>query len=507
MKRTVEEKICDLDSLIKIIHSYHKGKTVGLCHGVFDVIHSGHITYFQEAASKVDILVVSVTTDLFVNKGPNRPINAIAQRLLTLAGVEFIDYVVESNEPSAVDIIKNLHPDLYFKGRDYSQDLELHAKDYAGNLNSEKYEVKKYGGDIYFTTSKIRSSSSIINAMTKFSAQQLEVINHAKKFFSEHTLDRFVEEIKRKKISIIGEIISDEYIFTESLGKSGKHPIVAERELFRKTITGGIIPILETISSFISEENLQAISVVKDISIFSNLFLLKSVISDSEYTDIKKTRYINEKTNSFMYEMYEMSDQYVSPIVESRLTASLHHAKNNSDLLMVLDFGHGLITPDMRDTICTDFPMIALNVQKNAGNKGFNNVGKYKSASIVIMNGDEVELEFRQKNINLILAAPILHKKLSAKIVVITNGSSGLVLTDGKNTVEVPALHQGIILDRTGSGDTLFSIISIFSLVIDDLRVLGLLGNLAASYNLMNFANEKPITCKDLMRLVDYTLK
>jgi rfaE bifunctional protein nucleotidyltransferase chain/domain len=480
MKRKVEEKICDLDSLMKIIHSYYKGKTIGLCHGVFDVIHSGHITYFQEAASKVDILVVSVTTDLFVNKGSNRPINSIAQRLLTLAGVEFIDYVVESNEPSAVDIIKNLRPDLYFKGRDYSQELEPHAKDYAGNLNSEKYEVKKYGGDIYFTTSKIRSSSSIINAMTKFSAQQLEVINHAKKFFSEHTLDTFVEEIKRKKISIIGEIINDEYIFTESLGKSGKHPIVAERELFRKTITGGIIPILETISTFISQENLQAISVVKDVSIFSNLFLLKSVISDSEYTDIKKTRYINEKTN---------------------------HAKNNSDLLMVLDFGHGLITPNMRDTICKDFPMIALNVQKNAGNKGFNNVGKYKSASIVIMNGDEVELEFRQKNINLNLAASILHKKLSAKIVVITNGSSGLVLSDGKNTVEVPALHQGIILDRTGSGDTLFSIVSIFSLVIDDLRVLGFLGNLAASYNLMNFANEKPITCKDLIRLVDYTLK
>ena len=52
-----------------------KGKKIGLCHGVFDVLHAGHISHFEEVKKQCDVLFITVTEDQHVNKGPNRPIN------------------------------------------------------------------------------------------------------------------------------------------------------------------------------------------------------------------------------------------------------------------------------------------------------------------------------------------------------------------------------------------------------------------------------------------------
>lgn len=79
-----------------------KKKITGLIHGVFDVIHVGHINYFKEAKSKVDTLIVSVTADKFVNKGPGKPIFNLKKRIEVLNSIKYIDKVIESNHPTAI---------------------------------------------------------------------------------------------------------------------------------------------------------------------------------------------------------------------------------------------------------------------------------------------------------------------------------------------------------------------------------------------------------------------
>lgn len=202
-----------------------------------------------------------------------------------------------------------------------------------------------------------------------------------------------------------------------------------------------------------------------------------------------------------------MDDEYVSKENENTLLNSLDSASKGCDLLVVLDFGHGLITPNMRKYITCNFSNIALNVQRNAGNKGFSNVGKYQSASLIVMNGEEVELELKQKGVNLENAAKIIHSKMGAKIVAITDGSAGLVITNGDQVVRVPSFHDGLVVDRTGAGDSLFAILSLFNLVIDDLIVLGYLGNLAGAISLKWFANEKSITVDEIIQSVHFGLK
>ena len=68
-------------------------KRIVLCHGVFDILHDGHIEHFKEAKKNVDILVVSATSEPFVNKGPRQPLNNDEKRINVLNSIKFVDYV------------------------------------------------------------------------------------------------------------------------------------------------------------------------------------------------------------------------------------------------------------------------------------------------------------------------------------------------------------------------------------------------------------------------------
>ena len=90
----MEKKISSLKDLSKKISIFKKkGKKVVHCHGVFDILHAGHIKHFNSAKKFGNILVVSVTQDRYVNKGPNRPIFPIDIRMQCLAALENVDYV------------------------------------------------------------------------------------------------------------------------------------------------------------------------------------------------------------------------------------------------------------------------------------------------------------------------------------------------------------------------------------------------------------------------------
>src|SRR5690242_11299404 len=102
----------DLDTLRK----KHAGARIVHAHGVFDVLHAGHLAYLESAKRFGDILVVTVTADRFVNKGPGRPYFNGNIRANMLAALEIVDYVAINFYPTAVPAIEKLKPHFYVKG-------------------------------------------------------------------------------------------------------------------------------------------------------------------------------------------------------------------------------------------------------------------------------------------------------------------------------------------------------------------------------------------------------
>jgi len=148
MKTKAENKIYTRDSLVGII----KNKKIVFTNGCFDVLHVGHAKYLAEAKSLGEILVVALNDDSSVKrlKGETRPINKIDDRMLLLAHLECVDYVVSFSEDTAINTVKMFLPHIYVKGGDVI--LE--------NI-PEKRVVDEYGGSIIILSHSEGYSSTV----------------------------------------------------------------------------------------------------------------------------------------------------------------------------------------------------------------------------------------------------------------------------------------------------------------------------------------------------------
>ncbi|MCX5750080.1 MAG: adenylyltransferase/cytidyltransferase family protein, partial [Candidatus Saganbacteria bacterium] len=142
------KKIKTIRELKEIVAKLKKqGKKIVHCHGVFDLVHPGHIRHLASAKKEGDVLIVTVTEDKYVKKGPGRPIFNENLRAETLAAVENVDFVAINRYPTAVEAIKILKPDIYVKGQEYAKK----EKDVTGKISEEEEAVKAVGGKIAFT--------------------------------------------------------------------------------------------------------------------------------------------------------------------------------------------------------------------------------------------------------------------------------------------------------------------------------------------------------------------
>ncbi|MFC9281149.1 adenylyltransferase/cytidyltransferase family protein [Streptomyces collinus] len=134
-------------------HLAHTGATVGLCHGCFDILHHGHVHYLTQAAAQADVLVVSVTAARHIDKGVGRPVFDDQARTAVVAALGMVDYVVLSDAPTAVTVIRELRPDLYFKGAEYRNAADP-------RLDAERAALADVGGRYVLTDDRVSDSST-----------------------------------------------------------------------------------------------------------------------------------------------------------------------------------------------------------------------------------------------------------------------------------------------------------------------------------------------------------
>jgi D-glycero-beta-D-manno-heptose 1-phosphate adenylyltransferase len=123
--------------------------------GCFDILHRGHVTYLEEARSLGASLIVGVNSDASarrLNKGPDRPINTLEDRLAVLAALESVSLVVAFDEDTPLALIEKIRPDHLAKGGDWS----------APNIVGHDF-VKSYGGQVHSIPFRVdRSTTELI---------------------------------------------------------------------------------------------------------------------------------------------------------------------------------------------------------------------------------------------------------------------------------------------------------------------------------------------------------
>ncbi len=152
-------KILKLEELAeKMEELKRQGKKIVHCHGCFDLMHPGHIKHFQAAKNMGDILIVTLTPDKFVDKGPNRPVFSQNLRAESIAALECVDYVAVNKWPTAEEILRFLKPDYYVKGQEFEN-----LKNKTGKIQKEYEVLEEIGSEIRFTHEIVFSSTELLN--------------------------------------------------------------------------------------------------------------------------------------------------------------------------------------------------------------------------------------------------------------------------------------------------------------------------------------------------------
>ena len=139
------DKVRTLDELGRITDQARAGgKVVVQAHGTFDLLHLGHIRHLEAARKLGDILVVTVTADRFVNKGPGRPVFSAEMRAEMLASLEYVDWVSINDAADAVNTIEKIRPSIYIKGQDYQNP----QGDVTGKITLERDTVEAHAADL-----------------------------------------------------------------------------------------------------------------------------------------------------------------------------------------------------------------------------------------------------------------------------------------------------------------------------------------------------------------------
>ncbi|GAB4339323.1 MAG: hypothetical protein Kow0089_12070 [Desulfobulbaceae bacterium] len=134
------EKMVSLPSLLeRLARIRPQGGRIAFTNGCFDILHSGHVAYLEEARSTADCLVVGLNSDRSVRelKGPGRPVNPEADRARVLAALECVDFVVLFDQATPYELITTIMPDVLVKGADWREEDIVGAE-----------EVKNAGGRV-----------------------------------------------------------------------------------------------------------------------------------------------------------------------------------------------------------------------------------------------------------------------------------------------------------------------------------------------------------------------
>ncbi len=154
-----KDKIKTMDELKLIVEEAKRaGKKVALANGCFDLLHVGHVRYLKGAKEYADLLVVGINSDSSVKKlkGDSRPYIGEKERMLLIAAIEYVDYVVLFDAVRVDDLLLALKPDFHAKGTDYTE----------GTV-PEKDIVKSYGGRVIITGDPKEHSSTNVVAKIK----------------------------------------------------------------------------------------------------------------------------------------------------------------------------------------------------------------------------------------------------------------------------------------------------------------------------------------------------
>ena len=481
-------KLLPLDALADHLASRRDGRRLVLCHGDFEVLHPGYVSFLQEARRHGDLLVVTVTPDRHLPRTTTHALYDEGSRALAVAALGMVDFVGIGAGPDAVKAIQQLRPDCYVQGGPG-------AAPAAGAASAKALEaaaVKAAGGDLVLAPPfHIGTAHAIANPLSAYTP---EISAWLEAFAARHSAASvlgWLERARGLKVLVVGEAIVDEYHYCETLGKSGKEPILATRYLDSERFAGGILAVANNVAAFTDQVSVLTVLGRQDGQpdptepfIRANLDarVEPSFIYQEGAPTILKRRFVERYPLQKLFEVYLLTHMEEHGPEARELCARLEAMVDRFDVVIVTDYGHGMLGPEAVEILCRKARFLAVNTQANADNQGFNTISKYRRADFVSLSERELRLEVRSKARDTHSIIEEVAHRIGCSTMLITRGNHGNVIFHKDTGISLSPSLSNRILDRVGAGDTVLSAASLCVAQGAPAEVVGFLSNVVGAY-------------------------
>ena len=476
-----EHKIKTPQQLAELVGRRPRRRRVIMCHGTFDIVHPGHMRHLMYAKEKADVLVVSVTADEHISKGPYRPYVPQELRAANLAAFEFVDYVVIDRNATPIENIGIIQPDFFAKGFEY-QTAPLPPK-----TEEEVRALEAYGGEMVFTPGDVVYSSTALITQhgPKLGTEKLVALLQSERVSFDDLRDT-LRGLGRLRVHVVGDTIVDRYSYCALLGQSAKAPCFSVRLEHADMFVGGAAIVAKhakslgadvTLTTVLGDDELQSV-VLDDLQ--AAKVLVQPLIDASRPTTLKE-RFIADGHR--MLQVDRVDNRVVSARIRRQLTEAVH--SQPADILIFSDFRHGIFHHGtIGEYVAAARPGVLKAADSQVSNR-WGNIMDFRGFDLITPNEREARFALGDQDTGVRPLAQRLFTEAQCRYLILKLAERGTLTyrSPGPLPREFFILDSFVdgLVDPIGAGDALLALSSLALGQSGDIVRASVLGSLAAA--------------------------
>lgn len=496
-------KIKTPQEIAEIIGPFPRSKKVIMCHGVFDIVHPGHVRHLLYAKQKGEILIVSITADQHISKGQIRPHVPENLRAINLAAFEMVDFVVIDQEATPIKNMQLIQPDYYAKGYEYIE------KGANPKTDEEISVLESYGGEMIFTPGDIvYSSSHFINMFPPKICEEKLLMLMENEGITFDDLRATLLSLKGTKVHIIGDSIVDSYTHCTMIGGMTKTPTMSLRYESKEDFTGGAGVVAKHLKAAGAEVVFSTI--LGDDALRDQILTDLNTLGIECHPIIDRLRPTTNK-NAIMVGEYRLLkiDTLDNGSISEKILKELNYtiAKTPADAVVFSDFRHGIFNQNTIPTLIQAIPEGTFRVADSQVASRWGNILDFQNFDLITPNEREARFSLGDQDSVIRHLGADLFKKSKAKTLFLKLGDKGMIVF---RQAPSPALSSFFLdsfaqraIDPVGAGDAMLAYATLVMVKTKNEAIAAILGSFASGIECESHGNV-PVSQKDMLKRIDF---
>jgi bifunctional ADP-heptose synthase (sugar kinase/adenylyltransferase) len=496
-------KIRTAEELRTLVGARPRAKKVIMCHGVFDVVHPGHVRHLVYAKSKADILIASLTADQHITKGVYRPHVPQDLRAVNLAAFEMVDYVVIDERDKPLENIRLIEPDYFAKGFEYG------GNGLSAKTAEELAVIQSYGGELIFTPGDIIYSSSALLRQDEPDVRHANLqILMERNNIDFDMLRRVIDDMRGHRVHVVGDTIVDSYTYCAMIGGQTKTPTLSVAFERKVDFVGG--------AGVVAKHLMAAGAQVTFSTVLGNDPLKDLVIDDLKTAGVELNAVIDRtrptvNKNAIVVGGYRLLkvDTLDNRSISDEVLAKIQSRVNSQPVEAVVyaDFRHGIFNKRTTPKLIEVIPQGVYRVADSQVASRWGNITEFMDFDLITPNEREARFAVGDQDSGVRPLASLVYDQARCKLLILKLGERGVLACRDKEHYSLDSYFVidsfvDRLVDAVGAGDALLAYSTLAMLTCRNDAAATILGTMAASCE-CEFDGNVPVTPDHVRAKID----